>query len=84
MTVDLELFGKLKAKLGEEETKALLQYLDTMQQRAKADIEQVKKEWVSREILRAELAEQETRIIRWIFAFMIGQVAVLAALVKFL
>ena len=42
------------------------------------------KEWVSREILRAELAEQETRIIRWIFAFMIGQVAVLAALVKFL
>jgi hypothetical protein len=103
MSTVLQLYEKLKPKLGEEETRELLEYVDRMvESRAatKADLQQAVTELrgelqqavtglrgeFQREIsrvevgLRKELQGVRTDILKWSFAFWVGNVAAVSAI----
>jgi hypothetical protein len=92
MSTVLQLYEKLKPKLGEEETRELLEYVDRMvESRAatKADLQQAVTELrgeFQREIsrvevgLRKELQDLRTDILKWSFAFWVGNVAALSGI----
>lgn len=88
MATVLELYEKLKPKLGEAETRSLLEFIETSVQQgaaAKADLERT--ESTLREemhqlgaSLREEIHKVRAELIKWSFAFWIGNVAVLSGI----
>jgi hypothetical protein len=106
MPTVLELYEKLKPKLGEEEARSLLEFIEsTVEQRAvtKADLQQTaaslreemrQLEGALREeirqidaslreeihTLRGEMYKMRADLIKWSFAFWVGNVAVLSGI----
>jgi len=93
MPTVLELYEKLKPRLGEEEARSLLEFIEsTVEQRAvtKADLQQaiasLREEIrqvgssLREEIhtLRGEMYKMRADLIKWSFAFCVGNVAVLS------
>jgi hypothetical protein len=71
-----DLYIILKDKLGEYETKVLIEYIDS-----KVDTTFDKEKTIL--ATKVDLAEMKAEIIKWMFIFWIGQIAVLLALVYF-
>jgi hypothetical protein len=72
----IEMYTILKGKLGENEAKALTEYVES----------KVEKSFDKEKSILAtkvDLAETKSEIIKWMFIFWIGQIAVLLALVYF-
>ncbi len=84
----LELYEKLKPKLGEEETRSLLEFIGTsVEHRAaiKEDLQRV--ETALREdlhrteaALREEIHAAKVALLKWSLAFWIGNIAVLSGI----
>jgi len=72
----VELFNILKSKLGETEAKALTEYIETKIER---NLEK-EKEHLS---TKKDLAEVKSDIIKWMFIFWVGQIAVTLAIIYF-
>jgi predicted nucleic acid-binding Zn-ribbon protein len=95
MPTVLELYEKLKPKLGDEEARALLEFVDAnIEQKAatKEDLQRAvaaveatfRKEIqdVRREIqdVRKEIQEVKVDLLRWSFGFWLGAVAILSGI----
>ena len=88
MPTVLELYEKLKPKLGEEEARSLLEFIETsVDQHAatKADLQRT--ESALREelhataaSLREEMHKMQAELIKWSFAFWIGNIVVLSGI----
>jgi hypothetical protein len=87
----LQLYEKLKPKLGEEETRALLEFVETSVERRAATKEDLQRtelalrEEIHRldqkiEAIRPEIAAVKADLIKWAFGFWIGNVAVLSGI----
>jgi hypothetical protein len=88
MPTVLDLYEKLKPKLGDAEARSLLEFIETSaEQRAatKADL-QAAVATLREEIqrgdapLREEIHKIRAELIKWSFAFWIGNIAVLAGI----
>ena len=79
----VDMFNLLKGKLGESEAKALTEYIET---KVEKSIEKEKDVLASKaDIYKIEIKISETKseIIKWMFVFWIGQIAVTLAIVYF-
>jgi hypothetical protein len=65
----IDLFNLLKDKLGETEAKSLTEYIEV---RVEKEIEKEKGHLAT----KADLSEAKSELIKWMFIFWIGQVAV--------
>jgi hypothetical protein len=72
----IEMYTILKGKLGENEAKALTEYIES-----KVDKTFDKEKSIL--ATKVDLSEMKAEIIKWMFIFWIGQIAVLLALVYF-
>lgn len=88
MPTVLELYEKLKPKLGDEETRALIEFFDTsIETRAatKQDLQGVESA-LRQDIQRTESSLREgihnvkVDLIKWTFGFWIGSIAVLSGI----
>lgn len=72
----IEMYNILKGKLGENEAKALTEYVESKVEKS------INKE---KDILatKIDLADVKADIIKWMFIFWIGQIAVTLAIVYF-
>jgi hypothetical protein len=73
----LELYEKLKPKLGEDEARSLLEYVEsTVEQRSatKADLHEAAAS------LRQEIERVKVDLIKWSFTFWLGTIAVLSGI----
>jgi len=82
---EIQLFNLLKPKLGEKEAESLVMYVKAS---VKDELNEnlnvlATKEFVKDEvnILRGELKETKSEIIKWMFVFWVGNVISLAALI---
>ena len=88
MSTVLELYEKLKPKLGEDEARALLEFVETsVQDKAatKDDLERTAsalRDEIRRNeaALRKEIQEIKVDLLKWSFAFWLGAVAVLSGI----
>ena len=88
MSTVLELYEKLKPKLGDAEARALLEFVETsVEQRAatKEDLQRtassLKEDLLHTEAaLRKEIQEVRVDLLKWSFAFWVGAVAVLSGI----
>ena len=88
MPTVLELYEKLKPKLGEAEARALLEFVETsVQEKAatKDDLHQtassLKDDLHQTEAaLRKEIQDVKVDLLKWSFAFWVGAVAVLSGI----
>jgi hypothetical protein len=79
----IEMYTILKGKLGEDEAKALTEYVES---KVEKSFEKEKDILASKEdVLKLEIkiSDVKSEIIKWMFIFWIGQIAVLLALVYF-
>ena len=89
MPTVLELYEKLKPKLGEEEARALLEFVDASVERKAATKEDLQRttsalrEDLQRteSTLREEIQKVKVDLIKWSFAFWVGAVAVLSGII---
>ena len=72
----IEMYTILKGKLGETEAKALTEYVDT---KVEKSLEKEKDVLAT----KVDLAEAKSDIIKWMFIFWIGQIAVTLGIVYF-
>lgn len=81
MPTPLEIYEKLKPKLGEEEARSLVEYIQEAVREAKGDLATK----ADLAILKADLSRQiesvKADLIKWTFAFWIGNVAVISGIV---
>lgn len=72
----IEMYNILKGKLGENEAKALTEYVESKVEKS------IDKE---KDIIatKVDLAEVKADIIKWMFIFWIGQIAVTLAIIYF-
>lgn len=83
----LELYEKLKPKLGEEEARSLLEYVETsVEQATKADLQQAVaglREQIHRveSTLRAEIQNVRAELIKWSFVFWAATIAALSGII---
>ena len=79
----IEMFNILKMKLGEKEAKALTEYVES---RVEKSIEKEKNVLATKEDiykLEVKMSEMKSEIIKWMFIFWIGQIAVTLGIVYF-
>ena len=79
----IELYNILKVKIGESEAKALTEYVETKIEKSlekEKDILATKEDIYKIEV---KLAETKSEIIKWMFIFWIGQIAVTLGIVYF-
>jgi hypothetical protein len=77
MSTTLELYEQLKPKLGDAEARSLLEFIETtvIQKAAtKDDLALLEQR------LKLEMAELRSDLIKWMFGFWIGNVAVLTGI----
>lgn len=72
----IEMYNILKGKIGENEAKALTEYVENKVEKS------IEKE---KDILatKIDLAETKSDIVKWMFIFWIGQIAVTLGIVYF-
>ena len=73
---NIEKYNILKVKLGEKEAKALTEYVESKVENS------IKKE---KDVLatKLDLSETKSEIIKWMFIFWVGQIAVTLAIVYY-
>jgi hypothetical protein len=79
----IEMYTILKGKLGENEAKALTEYVESKVEKSfekEKDILATKEDVLKLEV---KISDIKSEIIKWMFIFWIGQIAVLLALVYF-
>lgn len=83
--IDYALYDKLKQKLGDEETRALLDRFERNEALFEKKIEELKKEQITREILRYELntalADQKWELMKTIFAMFLTFASIIIGLI---
>ena len=72
----IEMYTILKGKLGETEAKALTEYVET---KVEKSLEKEKDVLAT----KVDLAEAKSDIIKWMFIFWIGQIAVTLGVIYF-
>lgn len=79
-TLEINLYNKLKAKLGETEAKELLEFIDfrSEEKRTNADKFLATKQDIND--VRIEIKEVKTDMIKWFFAFFITLVVMILGL----
>jgi hypothetical protein len=84
MTSEINLYNTLKNKIGENETKELIEFIDfrSEQKRDKADKLIATKQDIND--VRKEISESKADIIKWVAAIILGQTALLITLIKLL
>ena len=84
MPTVLEVYEKLKPKLGDEEAKVLLEFVEASVERGAATKEDLQRTEIAlrEEIHRLDQKIEATKadIIKWAFGFWIGNVAVLTGI----
>ena len=88
MPTVLELYEKLKPKLGEAEARALLEFVETSVQEKAATKDDLERSASSlrdeihrtEAVLRKEIQDVKVDLIKWSFAFWLGAVAVLSGI----
>ncbi len=73
-TLELKAYEVLKTKLGEQEATTLIEYFE-----AKAEEKYIQKKDVL--ATKQDLSETKADIIKWMFIFWIGQIAVLTGII---
>lgn len=79
----IEMYNILKVKLGENEAKALTEYVETKVEKSlekEPDILATKEDIYKIEV---KLADTKSEIIKWMFIFWIGQIAVTLGIIYF-
>lgn len=79
----IEMYNILKAKLGEAEAKALTEYVESKVENSikkEKDVLTTKEDLYKLEV---KLSETKSEIIKWMFIFWIGQIAVTLAIVYY-
>jgi hypothetical protein len=77
MPTVLELYEKLKPKLGDEEARSLLEFIETSVEHRAATKEDLQRTELA---LREEIHNVKVDLLKWSFAFWIGNVAVLSGI----
>jgi len=77
MSTTLELYEKLKPKLGDEEARSLLEFIETTVTQKAATKEDLA---LLEQRLKLEIAELKSDLIKWMFGFWIGNIAVLTGI----
>lgn len=79
-SIEINLYNRLKAKIGEAETKELIEFIDfrSEQKRSNADKILATKEDINN--IRLEIKESKTDMIKWFFAFFITLVVMILGL----
>ena len=79
-TIEIDLYNRLKSKIGEAEAKELLEFIDfrSEQKRSEADKMLATKEDINN--VRLEIKESKTDMIKWFFAFFITLVLMILGL----
>lgn len=79
----IEMYNILKVKLGEKEAKALTEYVESKVENSikkEKDVLTTKEDLFKLEV---KLSETKSEIIKWMFIFWIGQIAVTLAIVYY-
>ena len=79
----IEMYNILKVKLGEKEAKALTEYVESKVQNSikkEKDVLTTKEDLFKLEV---KLSETKSEIIKWMFIFWVGQIAVTLAIVYY-
>ncbi len=79
-TLDIEIttYETLKAKLGEKEAKALLEYIDL---KSGITEDRADKRYSTDDKVKFYISEAKTEIVRWMFVFWVGQLAAMIGVV---
>ncbi|MBF0518309.1 MAG: hypothetical protein HQK92_01140 [Nitrospirae bacterium] len=80
MATTIELYTMLKDKLGEAESRALVETIEEFSHKAK---EELGKELTTKSDL-LPLAETKAELLKWMFIFWASQIGIIVALIKFL
>lgn len=79
----IEMYNILKVKLGEKEAKALTEYVESKVENSikkEKDVLTTKEDLFKLEV---KLSETKSEIIKWMFIFWVGQIAVTLAIVYY-
>jgi hypothetical protein len=87
-TATIRLYDMLKPKLGEQEARMFIQHFEesfddqfaskSQQLSTKQDVAELRAD------IEVKMAQMETRIIKWMFIFLIGQAAAIIGVLKLL
>jgi len=77
MPTVLELYEKLKAKLGDPEARLLLEFIETSVEQRAASKEDLQR---TESALRKEIHQVKVDLLKWSFTFWIGNIAVLSGI----
>jgi len=85
-TLELKVYEIFKTRLSEQEASAIIQYIEEKTEKKfeeKKDVLATKEDIMKfREVLRVEMGEIKTDMIKWMFIFWIGQLAAIIAIIK--
>jgi hypothetical protein len=84
VALEIELYDKIRGSLSDEGAKELVRFIEKKVDNGfenKKDVLATKQDIAE---LRVEIAKSESRIIKWMFIFWIGQIATVIAIMKLL
>lgn len=79
-TLEINLYNKLKAKIGETEAKELLEFIDFRSEEKRTNADKVLATKQDINDVRLEVKEVKTDMIKWFFAFFITLVVMILGL----
>lgn len=75
----LEIYELLKPRLGDKESKALVEFV---QETSRSNLEDRLRDARESMATKADLANLKAELLKWMFLFWVGQIAAVAAIVK--
>lgn len=76
-TLEINLYNKLKAKIGETEAKELLEFIDFRSEEKRTNADKILSTKQDINDVRLEIKEVKTDMIKWFFAFFITLVVMI-------
>ena len=77
-TLEISTYEALKNKLGEQEAKTLLEYID---KKSGITEDRADKRYATDDKVKFYISEAKTEIVRWMFLFWVGQMAAMIGLI---